>query len=152
MPGPPAKPMGEKRHTRAPRANTIKLPAVGRQGPAPKWPLSSFKPQDWDEIWKLPQAIMWERMHAELIVARYVELREKVSDSEFPESKSASFWQQLNNLEDRLGLTPMAMMKLYWEIEPTEDDAQVEVDTAVGVATVTRIDGVKDRLKKKKQG
>lgn len=64
---------------------------------------------------------MWERMHAENIVARYVELRERVSDPDFPESKNASFWNQLNNLEDRLGLTPMAMLRLQWEISGTEE-------------------------------
>ena len=55
----------------------------------------------------------------------------------------------LASLEDRLGLTPKAMLQLQWEVAPTEGDDLVEVETAAGVATVTRIDGVKDRLKKK---
>ena len=41
------------------------------------------------------------------------------------------------------------MLQLQWEVAPTEGDDLVEVETAAGVATVTRIDGVKDRLKKK---
>lgn len=148
MPGPPPKPNGTARHSRGPRANTVKLPAEGRKGRTPKWPFPTLKPKGWEEIWKLPQAVMWEAMYAENIVARYVELSEKVSNPEFPEAKNASFWNQLNNLEDRLGLTPMSMMKLQWEIEGTTE-ASADTETAAGVATVTRIDGVKDRLKKK---
>lgn len=149
MPGPPAKPNAERRRRNAPRANTTVLPAAGRKGRAPRWPLTTMQVEGWEEIWKLPQAVMWERMHAVEVVARYVELREKVSNPEFPESKNASFWGVLASLEDRLGLTPKAMLQLQWEVEASEDDALVEVDTAAGVATVTRIDGVKDRLKKK---
>ena len=92
MPGPAPKPAAERRRRNAPRANTTLLPSEGRKGPAPKWPLPTLKAEGWDEIWKLPQAVMWERMYAEEVVARYVDLREKVSNPEFPESKKASFW------------------------------------------------------------
>ena len=149
MPGPAPKPAAERRRRNAPRANTTLLPSDGRKGPAPKWPLPTLKAEGWDDIWKLPQAVMWERMHAEEVVARYIDLRERVSNPEFPESKNASFWGVLASLEDRLGLTPKAMLQLQWEVAPTEGDDLVEVETAAGVATVTRIDGVKDRLKKK---
>lgn len=62
---------------------------------------------------------MWEVMGAEKIVARYVDLQSKIADPAFPESSNASFWAALSTLEDRLGLSPMSMMKLQWEIAGT---------------------------------
>lgn len=117
MSGPPPKLNGERRRRNAPRANTVKLPAEGRAGPIPRWPMSTSEPEEWKALWKLPQATMWEGMGAEPIVARYVDLRDKVMDPGFPEGKNASFWNVLMALEDRLGLTPTALMKLQWEID-----------------------------------
>lgn len=74
---------------------------------------------------------MWEAMHAEAVVARYVDLRDRVMNPDFPEGQSASFWTTLTQLEDRLGLTPMAMMKLQWEIDGTADEGDNE-DQAPG--------------------
>lgn len=127
----------------------MKLPAAGRPGPAPPWPMSTFEPEAWKEMWKLPQAVMWEYMGVEPIVARYVDLRDKVMDPKFPEGKTASFWGVLASLEDRLGLTPMAMMKLQWEIEGTTaayDEPLPETGDQTPAA-VSRMDEVKKRLK-----
>lgn len=144
MPGPPPKPNGERRRRNAPRANTTLLPAGGRLGPAPKWPLGGLPAEGWDDIWSRPQAVMWEKMGAAEIVARYLLLREKIADPAYPESQNASFWNVLTNLEDRLGLTPTAMMRLQWEIEGTT----VQPDGGQGgEGTVTRIDEVRRRLK-----
>lgn len=144
MPGPPPKPNGERRRRNAPRANTTLLPAGGRPGPAPKWPLGGLPAEGWDDIWSRPQAVMWEKMGADEIVARYLLLREKIADPAYPESQNASFWNVLTNLEDRLGLTPTAMMRLQWEIEGTT----VQPDEGQGgEGTVTRIDEVRRRLK-----
>lgn len=122
MPGPPPKPNNERRRRNTPRANTVKLPAQGRAGPIPPWPMQTKKPDEWDLVWRLPQAVMWEGMGAEPIVARYIDLRDKVMDPAFPEGKNASFWNVLMALEDRLGLTPTAMLKLQWEIDGTAHD------------------------------
>lgn len=125
---PPPKPNGQRRRRNAPKANTVKLPATGRQDPPPPWPIDGAnEPESWSEIWRTPQAVMWEKQGAEMVVARYLLLRDEVSRPTSDLAGVASFWGQLNNLEDRLGLTPMAMMKLQWEIAGTadvEDDAQ----------------------------
>lgn len=71
---------------------------------------------------------MWEKMGAEPIVARYVDLRDKVMDPDFPEGRNASFWGVLIALEDRLGLTPSALMKLQWEIDGTTHDPMQDSD------------------------
>lgn len=121
MSGPAPKSNGQRRRRNAPRANTVKLPAAGRTGSVPDWPFQTIVPRGWPEIWSRPQAVMWESMGVIDLVARYVDLREKVTSPEFPESRNASFWSALTALEDRLGLSPMAMMRLQWEITGTTD-------------------------------
>lgn len=102
--------------------------------------MQTSKPEEWDELWRLPQAVMWEGMGAEPIVARYVDLRAKVMDPLFPEGKNASFWNVLMALEDRLGLTPTAMLKLQWEIEGTTqefNEVSVQAEESSGNAHVS---------------
>lgn len=117
MPGPAPKSNGQRRRRNAPRANTVKLPADGRPGAPPKWPLRTSELPGWAEAWALPQAVMWEKQRVEMLVARYVYLQYQLSDPESQESQTASFWGELRQLEDRLGLSPMALMRLQWEID-----------------------------------
>lgn len=147
MPGPAPKPAAERRHRNKPMANTVLLPAEGRKGPIPKWPLRGRTLQGWADLWRTPQAVMWERQGSELLVARYLVLRNLIQDPDSLEDVNAAAWSELRQLEDRLGLSPMAMLRLRWEVHHSE--ISEDTDTAAGVATVTRIDGVKDRLKKK---
>lgn len=119
MPGPPPKKNGERRRRNAPRANTVLLPKEGRKGKIPRWPLSTHEPARWGEVWRLPQAVMWEKQHVEMLVARFVYLEDRLADPESKESQTASFWGTLRELEDRLGMSPVALMKLQWEISGT---------------------------------
>src|SRR5690242_11707288 len=51
------------------------LPTEGRQGATPDWPLTeqSVREADlWERVWRMPQALMWERYGQELEVALYV--------------------------------------------------------------------------------
>lgn len=51
------------------------LPAEGRQGKAPSWPLVDPTPRElklWTEFWKKPQAILWERNQQEWAVALHI--------------------------------------------------------------------------------
>src|SRR5690349_11466235 len=51
------------------------LPAEGRQGATPDWPLSEQMIREaelWKQLWEKPQALMWERYGQELEVALYV--------------------------------------------------------------------------------
>ena len=120
MPGPPPDPNAVRRNKRAPGAE---LPPAGRQGdppPVPKgidlWPAGV---EIWRELWSLPQAVEWERMHAHRVVARYCSM----SDSDEPDLA------ELRQLEDRLGLNPKAMRALMWTIGVPES-AEVAAQTA----------------------
>lgn len=138
--GPAPKAPQERRRRNAPMANTVQLPAAGRPGAAPKWPLP--RPDDvelwvaarglWRAVWRTPQAVVWERLGWPRVAARYVLLlaqleRLTVAGSVPP----GPLMTEVRQLEDRLGLTPQALLRLRWEI--VEDEVSVARDAAGGV-------------------
>lgn len=106
MPGPAPNPNARRRNA---RVGVVQLPAEGRQGPAPKWPLGGKAPASWADLWAKPQAVMWERMRIEHVVARYCLLLASLDQA-----------AEVRQLEDRLGLNPKAMRNLLWEIVEDE--------------------------------
>lgn len=93
----------------------VLLPASGRQGPPPEWPLTGFTPDEqeaWRQLWASPQAVAWERMGWVRTVARYCRV---MVAAEAPDSTGAILAQACS-LEDRLGLTPKSMRLLLWQI------------------------------------
>jgi hypothetical protein len=117
MPGPPPKPADQVRRRNAPAANTVKLPPEGRSGRAPKWPLAGRAPATWAELWATPQAVAWERLGWTRVVARYVHI---LALCEKPAEMTAALLGEARQMEDRLGLTPMSMLRLRWEIASDE--------------------------------
>ena len=102
------------------RVGPLRLPAEGRDGEAPSWPLSGAEDEDpetlrvWGELWSTPQAVAWERLGWTRVVARYARL---VIAAERLDKDAMS---EARQLEDRLGLTPKAMRLLLWEITADE--------------------------------
>jgi hypothetical protein len=94
------------------------LPAKGRPGDPPRWPLDKQHPVEvdvWRQLWATPQAVAWEKLSWTRTVARYcraVVLAEV--------SVSPPLLAQVTAMEDRLGLTPKAMRLLMWQIAPDE--------------------------------
>jgi len=100
-----------------------RLPAEGRKGDAPEWPMRTHAGYDenlWEELWSTPQAVAWERLGAGTIrvVARYVVL---LAEADVGEPKAA---MEVRQIEDRLGLSPLAMLRLRWEVA-TDEVAEV---------------------------
>lgn len=96
-----------------------RLPSEGRKGETPEWPMRTHAGYDenlWDELWSTPQAAAWERLGPGCVrvVARYVVL---LAEADVGEPKAA---MEVRQIEDRLGLTPLAMLRLRWEIAPDE--------------------------------
>jgi hypothetical protein len=118
--GPAPKPAGQRRHRGgSPMANTLKLPAGGRKGDAPPWPFARKTPTQadlWAQLWRTPMAVAWERYEWTRVVARYVRLLLRAEQSGAP----ASLLAEVRQLEDRLGLSPMALLRLRWEITSDE--------------------------------
>ena len=125
MPGPPPKPAGQRRRTNAPMANMTNLPAEGRQGPPPKWPRTKAPTKAqaiiWERIWRTPQAVAWELFSIDIVICRYAQLLQATED---PTTCTASLLGEVRQLEDRLGISPMSMLRLRWQIVEPED-AQV---------------------------
>jgi hypothetical protein len=72
----------------------------------------------WAELWKTPQAAMWEQLAWSREVAQYVRFKIRGESGDLDAAKEARQWS------DRLGLNPLAMLRLRWEIERTEDAEQ----------------------------
>ena len=98
----------------------VRLPAEGRAGDPPRWPLpgrmTAAQRRLWAELWSTPQAVAWESLGWSRVVARYASLLLK---AEMPRA-TAALLGEVRQLEDRLGLSPLAMLRLRWEIMPAE--------------------------------
>lgn len=169
--GPPPKPASQRRRRNASIAMT-KLPAEGRKGRPPKWPLlddvvltarrdmalrradelelAALEPnlkgrtktnaqrkadeardqaviltkqleaqrmvegELWKQLWSTPQAVMWQRLSWTREVAQYVRWKSRAEAGDLDASKEA------RQLADRLGLTPLSLLRLRWEVAADE--------------------------------
>jgi len=100
----------------------------------------------WDELWALPQAIMWERQKWTRVVARYILTLSAAEDSLRAHEPDAKLLTEARNLEDRLGLTPMALLRLRWEIV---EDVPEEKPARVAGSTRNRLKAVDGGLARK---
>lgn len=116
MPGPPPNPNARRRNV---QPEWVSLPADGRVGLPPDWPLGrSSKAIDelWSQLWSTPQAVAWDGLGWNRVVARYTKLLLAAEKSD----ATAAMLGEVRQLEDRLGLTPMAMRRLRWLVsEPS---------------------------------
>jgi hypothetical protein len=141
--GRPPKPDAQRRNRHpvlAQQGNT-RLPAAGRVGKLPKWPLSAAWKDDsdalkreriiWARLWKTPQAVAWETLGWLDVVARYARL---LVVAEAPNAPVA-LYGEVRQLEDRLGLTPMAMLRLRWIVtdDAAGQDEALEADNVLDV-------------------
>ena len=100
----------------------VALPAAGRPGDAPTWPLptpSAREAQLWAELWKLPQALMWERHHLEHTVALYVR---RLAEAELPDS-AVALSTLCRQMADGLGLSTPGLRANRWKIDAAGGDA-----------------------------
>ena len=115
--GPPPNPNARRRNT---TPSMVKLPASGYDGAIPEWPLgrrTKATVQVWEQLWRTPQAQVWAQLGYTRAVARYVQLLLAAEKSE----ASAAVLSEVRQMEDRLGLNPLALLRLRWQIdEPGE--------------------------------
>jgi hypothetical protein len=87
-------------------------------------------------MWRLPEAAAWGRAE-HLVVARYVKTSMAVekmlsvvtATGKTPQGLS-SMQSEIRQIEDRLGLTPMAKLRLRWEVSADELAEKREEQTA----------------------
>jgi hypothetical protein len=135
--GPAPNPNARRRNT---RPAFRRLPATGRQGDPPTWPLPGRRTNTerdlWAQLWTSPQAAAWEELGWVRTVARYARI---TIAAERPRAPGVVL-TEARQLEDRLGLNPKAMRSLGWEI--TTDPGQ-ETD---GDADVVDLDAFRTRV------
>jgi hypothetical protein len=71
----------------------------------------------WRDLWKLPQAAEWERLGWLRDVAQYVRHKVLAELGEIEDAREARQWS------DRLGLTPLALLRLRWRIDSADEEA-----------------------------
>ncbi len=101
----------------------VVLPAEGREGPAPEWPLMGVTAREvelWESLWRKPQAVEWERLGQEYEVALYVR---RLSEAEMPGSL-VTLSTLVRQMADSLGLTTPGMRAARWRIAPSEERTQ----------------------------
>lgn len=132
MPGPPPNPNRRRRNA---TVAMTQLPAEGRQGEPPAWPLGTADEAEaalWADLWATPQAVAWERLRYGREVALYVRWQLLAETGQTEAAKEARFWS------DRLGLNPVAMLRLRWEIAADELGDQRADRTARTSAATSR--------------
>ena len=123
MPGPAPNPHARRRNK---RPDWLSLPADGYDGKMPGWPLgndpSESESELWMSLWRTPQAAALIAGGFERVVARYVMITCLVESD-----PTAALLGEVRLLEDRLGLLPMAMNRLQWEVEEPSGNKLAEV-------------------------
>jgi len=167
--GPPPKPAGRRARRNAVPAAAV-LPAAGREGTAPRWPLAPnlklssglraakdrrdrlearydeeptpglerqiavleerialledqikasgrAEKAVWRDLWSTPQAIEWERLGWTRTVAQFARWQVLGELGDMDAAKEA------RQIADRLGLTPLAMLRLRWQVDGERDPA-----------------------------
>lgn len=196
--GPPPDPTALRRDRPSDRDGWTALPAAGRPGRTPKWPLlpdvrrttardflqrrvdeledditeARFEDNDrrvaelsrellqtrrelattvaeidqqqkveramWREAWKLPQAIMWERLGWMRDVAQYVRHKTCGEMGSIKDAQEARQWS------DRLGLNPSAMLRLRWRV--TVDEVKAKRDERDGTPAAAARGDMRSRI------
>ncbi len=69
----------------------------------------------WDDMWRTPQAVMWAEARAHREVAQYVRFKIRAEQGDLDAAKEARMWS------DRLGLNPLALLRLRVEVERADE-------------------------------
>lgn len=115
------------------------LPAEGRQGDPPEWPL--IVPTDrelelWSALWRKPQAVMWERLGLAYEVALYVR---NLALAEIP-GAPVTLATLVRQIGDSLGISVPGMRANRWRIARDElaQEREQRVDTQRGASARDR--------------
>lgn len=100
--------------------------------------VEAVEKQLWAELWKTPQAVAWARLGYTREVAQYCRFKVYAEWGDMDAAKES------RQMSDRLGLSPLAMLRLQWQIS---DDVPAAPAARAGKdAAVTDIGSRRDRL------
>lgn len=140
--GPPPDPNALRRNRSGDAATWTDLPADGRQGAPPRWPLLGQTVREdalWNDLWSRPQAVMWDRFGQVYEVAMFVR---NLSRAEDP-SASIELQKVVRQYLDSLGLSTQGMLRNRWRIGP----APAAEQSSTAAAPAPKRSSARDRLK-----
>lgn len=117
--GPPPDPNALRRDRKSDAAGWVTLPAEGRVGDAPEWPLSEASDRElelWEREWRRPQAVQWEVTAAEVEVALYVR---RLAEAEEPGAPT-NLGTLVKQLMEGLGISQDGLARRRWKIAADE--------------------------------
>ncbi|MFB6517453.1 hypothetical protein [Streptomyces sp. NPDC056401] len=139
--GPAPDPNALRRERKTDAAGWRTLPADGRDGEAPEWPLTEATEREWDlwlDLWEKPQAVMWDEMGQALEVALFVRT---LTEAERVDAR-VDIKKMVRSYLDSLGLSVQGMLRNRWKIAPA---APAPVESSARPAV--RRPSARDRLK-----
>lgn len=125
-------------------ADWIRLPASGRKGEPPAFPLPRATVREkaiWADEWKRPQAIIWEANGQEIEVALYVRT---VREAERPKTATA-LRTLLVRMQEHLGLSQPGLARNRWLIV---DDLALASSADASAGRPVLISDARDRLRR----
>ncbi|MEV8552571.1 hypothetical protein AB0L04_22480 [Streptomyces glaucescens] len=140
--GPPPDPTALRRNRPADKAGWTTLPAEGRVGGPPAWPLAAMTDREfelWRDLWTKPQAVAWESLDQGYEVALFVRA---LAQAEQPDAK-VELQRVVRSYLDSLGLSVQGMLRNRWKVAATE--AEETPRPASGPAS--RRPSARDRLR-----
>lgn len=141
--GPPPDPRSLRSTKVTDKGGWRTLPAEGRPGEAPEWPLTTPADREldlWEDLWAKPQAVVWEDMGQELEVALFVRT---LAEAERADAR-VDVKKMVRSYLDSLGLSVAGMNRNRWKIAPPLEDELVEAPT---LQAPVRRPSARDRLK-----
>ncbi|WP_327724359.1 hypothetical protein [Streptomyces europaeiscabiei] len=140
--GPAPDPNALRRNRPSDKASWTMLPAEGRAGGPPAWPLTGLSDREfelWRDLWSKPQAVAWEALDQGYEVALFVRA---LAQAEQPDAK-VDLQRVVRQYLDSLGLSVQGMLRNRWKVAPAaEAQAAAEPD-----APPVRRPSARDRLK-----
>ncbi|MFJ4907712.1 hypothetical protein ACIQCR_24645 [Streptomyces sp. NPDC093249] len=115
--GPPPDPNALRRNRKSDASGWRTLPAEGRTGPAPGWPLTEPTDREydlWTDLWETPQAVAWEDLGQALEVALFVRT---LAEAEQPDAR-VDVKKMVRSYLDSLGLSVAGMLRNRWRVAP----------------------------------
>lgn len=127
--GPPPDPTALRRDRKSDGEWTL-LPAEGRPGDPPEWPLAEHEDglwaaremEMWRRLWSTPQAAQWEKLGQEIEVALYVR---RLVEAEQPGAR-ANLATLVRQMADALGLTIPGLRTNRWKFAADQVAAKRE--------------------------
>lgn len=110
---------------RSQKKDWVSLPAGGFAGDIPAFPLPAALKVElelWAELWRKPQAVMWDQMGMKFQVAAYA----RAFLESVEEKASAGLKTAVLRMEGELGLSVPGMHSLGWRIDGVEVPHPVE--------------------------